>query len=77
MARISLLEPQPRSIDSLSLVLYNKGPTPSTTDDVDYAIQQKIPHGTPAVASIAQFVNPTMEQAEQKWLLCLDRKSVV
>ena len=62
---MSLLEPQPGSIDSSSLVLYNKGPTLSTLDDVDYAIQQKIPYGTPAVASIALFVNPTTEQAEQ------------
>ena len=72
MAHISPLEPQPRSINSSSVVLYNKGPTPSTTDDVDYAIQQKIPHSTEAVASIAQFVNPTTEQAEQKWLLCFN-----
>ena len=72
MARISPLEPQPRSIESLSLVLYNKGLSLSTTDDVNYAIQQKILHGTPAVASIAQFVNPITEQAEQKWLLCFN-----
>ena len=72
MARISPLEPQPGSIDSSSLVLYNKGLTPSTKDDIDYAIQQKILHGTPAVASIAQFVNLTMKQAEQKWLLCFN-----
>ena len=70
MMRISLLKPQPGSIDSSSLVLYNKGPILSTTDDVNYAIQQKILHGTPAVASIAQFINPTTEQAEQRWLLC-------
>ena len=72
MARISLLKPQPGSIDSLSLVIYNKGLTLSTTDDVNYAIQQKIPHGTLAVVSIAQFVNATTEQAEQKWLLCFN-----
>jgi hypothetical protein len=72
MARISPLEPCPGNEDVTALVLYNKGRTPVTTTDINYALTRKRPLDVPEMCVSAQFVDPTTEQADQKWLLGFD-----
>ena len=72
MTRISPMEPASGSTDCSSLVLYNRGLTLATTEDVAFALVRKTMHQAPPTAAISQFVNPMTEQAEQKWLLCFN-----
>ena len=70
MARFLPLEPASGSIDRTLLVLYNRGTTTTTADEVAFALARKTSHDAPLTAALSQFIDPKSEQAEQKWLLC-------
>ena len=69
MARVSPLEPATGTTDPTARVLYDKGPSPVTTEDIEFAFARRTPQDVPPVSATAQYVNPSTEQAEQKWLL--------
>ena len=58
------------SINRTSLVLYNRGTTTTTSDEVAFALARKTSHDAPLTMTLSQFIDPKSEQAEQKWLLC-------
>ena len=68
-ALVTPQEPAPGSTDKTALILYNSGTTPLSTTDINFALARKTPHDSPRTAAISQFVEPTTDQLQQKWIL--------